>query len=325
MTFDKSRLKEIVGKFSGCKVAVLGDLICDRFIYGDVERISPEAPVPVVRVSSEELQVGGAANVVHNIITLKAHAHVFGVVGDDEFGRFLRRRLSELGADVSAVFTDTNRITTLKTRIMSQSQHLLRIDREITEAIPEEIQQKLYEALEQAKEYTQALIISDYAKGVLSASLAERAIRLFRDAKKPVICDPKPANITLFKGVNLLTPNKEEALKTAGINRLEDDSIYCAATKIKELAEAEAVAITAGGDGIYLLTDDEFVHLPAVKVEVYDVVGAGDTVCAVVGLSIACGASLREAVALANVAGGIVVGKLGLATVKFEELIAKLE
>ncbi len=314
-------LQELVHAFSNARVAVLGDLICDRFVYGDVERISPEAPVPVVRVRSEGLKVGGAGNVAHNVLTLGGRVSTFGVVGKDAYGDFLISELQRLGADTSGVFIDDSRITTLKTRVMSASQHLLRIDSEITDPIEDRFEGTIASALERASSICDILVISDYAKGVLTPSLTRKAIDLFKQVSKKVICDPKPANLPLFKGIDLITPNRDEALRSAGINRVESDSLERSARWIREQLSVGAVMITAGADGIFLLENDSGLVVPAERVEVYDVVGAGDTVCATLALALSAGADLITSAKLANICAGIVVGKLGLATVSKDELL----
>ncbi len=317
-------LVKLINKFERIHIAVLGDIICDRFVYGDVERISPEAPVPVVKVRSEEMKVGGAGNVAHNIAMMGGNVHLFGVVGEDTFGGFLTSELARIGIDTTGVSVVTQRMTTLKTRIMSKSQHLLRIDRENTESIPRSSEDKIISALESLVPKIHILVISDYAKGVCSKRVSRRAIELFRKARKPIICDPKPSNLQLFKGVSLITPNREEAFRSAGINRVEGNSILKAATWLKENLLVEAVMITSGADGIFIYDRNKLRQIPAVEVEVYDVVGAGDTVCATTALAIGAGANYLTAAILANIAGGLVVSKLGLATVSREELLGAL-
>lgn len=309
----------------GCRVAVLGDLICDRFIYGEVGRISPEAPVPVMRAEREEFRAGGAANVAHNIVALGGTAEAFGIIGDDANARVLLERMHAFGSGTQGIITISGRPTTIKTRLVAQSQQLLRVDEETTEDIDTRAEDSILGAMKTALGECQVLVISDYDKGVLTPRLAQEAIALYRGAGKQIVCDPKPANIPLFKGASLLAPNRNEAFLAAGIARLEADSLEVAARRIRKTVEGEAVAITAGADGIYLLAGEDFTHIPAEGVEVYDVVGAGDTVCATIALALAAGADYVEATTLANYTAGIVVGKLGLATVTPEELKARLE
>ncbi len=318
------KLNDIIQALSRGRVAVLGDLICDRFIHGEVDRISPEAPVPVMRAKYEELRAGGAANTAHNVIALGGKAEAFGIVGDDDNGRELVEQMRAFGAGTAGVAAVAGRPTTLKTRMVAQSQQLLRVDEEVTDPIDRSVEDGILGAMAAAVGNCDVLVISDYDKGVLTERLARKAIALFRSAGKRVVCDPKPANIPHFMGVSLLTPNRQEALLAVGITRVEADSLEIAARTIRETVESDAVAITAGAEGIHLLVGEEFLHLPAESVEVYDVVGAGDTVCATIALALAVGASYQEAAALANYAGGIVVGKLGLATVSAEELRKRL-
>jgi len=318
------KLEEFIDAMGGSRVAVLGDLICDRFIYGEVGRISPEAPVPVMRAGREEFRAGGAANVVHNIIALGGAAEAFGIIGDDNNARMLLEHLHSFGSGTQGIITVSGRPTTIKTRLVAQSQQLLRVDEEVTEAIDTRAEDSILGAMKTTLEECQVLVISDYDKGVLTERLAREAIALYRGAGKQVICDPKPANIPHFKGVSLLTPNRNEAFLAAGIARVQPDSLEVAARRIRDVVESDAVAITAGADGIYLLAGDDFTHIPSEGIEVYDVVGAGDTVCAIIALALAAGADYVEATTLANYAAGIVVGKLGLATVSAEELKARL-
>ena len=316
--------KQIIERFSQVSVAVLGDLICDRFVYGEVERISPEAPVPVVKVTSEELKVGGAGNVANNLVSLGGRASVFGVVGKDSFGDFVRSELKRIGADTCGIVADESRMTTLKTRIMARSQHIVRVDREITDPVRAEVESEILGKLWNGLESAEVLVISDYAKGVLTPRIARRAIEGFTSRGRWVICDPKPNNLWLFEGVDLITPNKEEALRSAGAISPDEDPLFACATKLRQQLKTKAVMITAGADGIYLLDDSGFHHVRGQSVEVYDVVGAGDTVTAATALALGAGADFLTAVKIANVAGGIVVGKLGLATVSKSELLERI-
>jgi rfaE bifunctional protein kinase chain/domain len=317
-------LASLVSRMSDQRAAVLGDLICDRFIYGSVERISPEAPVPVLLAEREEFQAGGAANVAHNITSLGGRAEIFGVLGDDFGARTMQAQMHSFGAGTSGVVGVPGRPTTRKTRMIASSQQLLRVDEEVTDPISAATEDLLLAALKEASANCAILVLSDYNKGVLTPRLCYEATQLFRQQGKPVVCDPKPVNLPSFREVTLLTPNRAEALHAAGIERVELDSLERAARRIRELTACDAVAITAGADGMYLLTDSGFQHLSGDPVEVYDVVGAGDTVCAVMALALAAGGSYEEAAVLANHAAAMVVGKLGLATVTAPELLARL-
>lgn len=317
-------LASLLTRMAGQRAAVLGDLICDRFIYGSVDRISPEAPVPVLLAEREEYQAGGAANVAHNITSLGGNAEVFGVLGDDFGARTLQAQVRGFGAGTGGIVAVPGRPTTRKTRMIASSQQLLRVDEELTDPISKHTEDLLLAALNEASAGCSILILSDYNKGVLTPRLCREATQLFRAQGKPVACDPKPANLRNFREVTLLTPNRAEALRAAGIERPELDSLERAARHIRELTACEAVAITAGADGMYLFTNDELQQFSGVPVEVYDVVGAGDTVCAVMALALAAGGTYEEAAVLANHAAAMVVGKLGLATVTAPELLARL-
>ena len=317
-------LAKLIDGMEGRRIAVLGDLICDRFIYGEVSRISPEAPVPVMLAAREETLTGGAANVAHNIITLGAKADVLGVIGDDTYGKMLGEKIYRFGGNVSGILTIAGRPTTVKTRMVAQTQQLLRVDSEVTDPIDARAEDSLLASLKLAAQECSLLVLSDYDKGVLTPRLAKEAIALFRAQGKPVICDPKPANIPHFHGVSLITPNRQEALLATGINRVEPDSLEKAGRLLQESVGCEAVAITAGADGIHLATKDGYEHIRAVPVEVYDVVGAGDTVCAAMALALAAGGGYVEAARIANFAAAIVVGKLGLATVTATELKSRV-
>jgi D-beta-D-heptose 7-phosphate kinase/D-beta-D-heptose 1-phosphate adenosyltransferase len=318
-------LSTIIGQMAGRRVAVLGDLICDRFIYGEVDRISPEAPVPVMRAKSEEILAGGAANVAHNVVTLLGRADIFGIVGDDADGRKLMETMHGFGAGVGGVLTVSGRPTTVKTRMVAQTQQLMRLDYEVTGAIDARAEDSLLASLKLAAQECDLLVLSDYDKGVLTKRLAQDAIAVFKAAGKRTVCDPKPANIPHFSGVSIMTPNRMEALLATGINRVEPHSMETAGRMLQSAVGCEAVAITAGADGIYLLAGETYTHIPGEPVAVYDVVGAGDTVCAAMALALAAGAKYEEAAALANYAGAIVVGKLGLATVNAPELLARVD
>jgi rfaE bifunctional protein kinase chain/domain len=317
-------LANIVEQMAGRRIAVLGDLICDRFIYGEVSRISPEAPVPVMRASREELLAGGAANVAHNVATLAGRADIFGIVGDDADGRKLLEAMHGFGAGVGGVLTVSGRPTTVKTRMIALTQQLMRLDYEVTDPIDARAEDSLLVSLKLAAQECDLLVISDYDKGVLTKRLAQEAIAFFKAAGKRTVCDPKPANIPLYTGVSLMTPNRQEALLATGINRVEPQSMETAGRMLQAAVGCEAVAITAGAEGIFLVAGDDFCHITGEPVEVYDVVGAGDTVCATMALALAAGADYVEAAQLANVAGAIVVGKLGLATVGAPELLARV-
>lgn len=322
---NQQRAQEIVDRFAGRCLIVLGDLMLDEFIWGEVRRISPEAPVPVVEVKRETWHLGGAGNVVANLLELGARAVPLGVVGADEGGRLLLQRFTEDGADISGIITDTARPTTRKTRIVAHSQQMVRADREDRAPIKPEIEAQMIAAFDAALAGGDALIISDYDKGLLTPRVLAHAIQTARAQNKLVCLDPKIRNFPHYRQVDVLTPNQLEAERAAGIEIVDDASLRAAAQRIRELLACQNVLITRGEHGMSLLdAQSTLTHIPTVAREVYDVTGAGDTVVATLALAMAAGAHLSEAAIIANHAAGIVVGKIGTATVSRAELAATL-
>lgn len=312
-------LAHALPQFSDLRIVVLGDVMLDRFIRGRVERVSPEAPIPVLLVEGQTSMLGGAANVARNISSLGGSAVLIGVVGDDAAGRELQA-MADAEPGISADFIITTVAPTIeKVRYVADQQQMLRADFECL--VPD-----LSEALEKSclrhLAGAHALILSDYAKGVLSPSLLGRVIAAARAARVPVIVDPKNANLSRYDGATLLTPNRYEAGATTGIRGEEDDATAAAARAIlKTLPNTDAVLITRGPRGMTLVQrNGELIHNPALAREVFDVSGAGDTVIASLALTLATGLSLFEAVHIANTAAGVVVGKHGTATVTMAEL-----
>ncbi|MEN8188947.1 MAG: D-glycero-beta-D-manno-heptose-7-phosphate kinase [Thermodesulfobacteriota bacterium] len=326
----KERLIDLVGELDGKRILVIGDIIVDHFIWGSVSRISPEAPVPVVNVSREELLLGGGANVLHNIYSLGGEAVLCGIIGRDEMGARLRELLGRLGASCDGLI-EGGRPTTVKTRVVAQGQQVVRFDREQTgqpsSATVGRMQQFIMDSLADFD----AVIVSDYYKGVISLPLMESLIsevhRIERESEHriPVVVDPKPSKPERFYGATIITPNHLEAEKLCGCTIDTDEELVKAAAVLREKVGCEAVLITRGEAGMALLESDrELVTIPTMAREVFDVTGAGDTVIAALALSLAGGGTYREAAALANVAAGIVVGKVGTATVAAEELLQEL-
>ena len=311
----------LLERIQGEAVAVVGDLMLDRFVWGKVSRISPEAPVPVVEVERESFHLGGAANVARNLASLGVSPLLLGVVGDDEASRQLRAALRERGLSDAAVLDDQTRRTTVKTRIIAGSQQVVRADWESIEDLTEEIESRALDALTAIIERARGLVLSDYAKGTLTPRIIERALELARTHGIPVLVDPKLRNYRRYKGVTLVTPNLYEAERFAGISVHTDDDVGLAARSILDELDCSAVLITRGEHGMTLFeTDQPPLHIPTVAREVFDVSGAGDTVIAAAALALAAGATLAEAAELANRAAGVVVGKLGTATVEPAEL-----
>jgi D-beta-D-heptose 7-phosphate kinase/D-beta-D-heptose 1-phosphate adenosyltransferase len=325
---------DVVRSFSGKRIIVIGDLILDRYVWGKANRISQEAPVPVVRVLREELVLGGAANVLHNLVSLGAEPYAFGIIGQDESGHQLRDDCQSAGINTDGVIAVENRKTTLKTRVIADQQQVVRIDDEDTEDIDSTTTQALLDALRTSVQENniEALIIEDYNKGVITTELAARIVDIAKAASIPLALDPHPGNRMTLDHVTLMTPNHKEAFAMAS---LYEESIVLPLSKdahLKQAADAIAVTwnvdqllITLGADGMALFSDGaDVVHIPTKAKEVFDVSGAGDTVIAVYTLAIAAGAEARMAAAVANVAAGIVVGKVGTVSVTADELLAAL-
>ena len=298
------------------RLLVVGDVMLDRYWFGDVSRISPEAPVPVVRVGRTEERLGGAANVARNIAAIGAAAGLLSVVGEDEAARCIEELLKADGIDAQ-LHRDPGLATTIKLRVIGRQQQLLRIDFE-TEPGHEVLMSKLAD-FEVRLENADLVILSDYGKGGLKH--IERMIEAARAAGKPVLVDPKGDDYSRYKGATLITPNRSEFREVAGRWKSEDD-LTERAQKLRSELGLDALLITRSEEGMTLYREGERLHVPAVAREVYDVSGAGDTVIAILGVMLAAGASFAEAVRLANKAAGIVVGKLGTAVVHPEELFS---
>lgn len=316
--------------FSEAKVLVLGDVILDQFIWGTVSRISPEAPVPVVNVSKEELLLGGSANVVRNILSLGGQAALCGIIGDDIMGEELLSLMRRAGAPVDGLIKG-KRPTTLKTRVVAQGQQVVRYDREQVGPPSEATLQSLLSYLHRHLADFDAVVVSDYAKGVITAKVMQEVqhglVALRRQGRSiPLIVDPKPVHFALFAQATVITPNHIEAAKMSGLAVHDTASLWAAARQIQEQLACDSVLITRGEAGMALLEGQQnLVLIPTTAKEVYDVTGAGDTVAATLALALAAGCSMTDAARIANYAAGIVVGKVGTAAVSQEELRASLQ
>lgn len=305
----------------GEAIAVVGDLMLDRFVWGRVSRISPEAPVPVVEIERESFHLGGAANVARNLASLGATPLLLGAVGEDDASSQLRRALRDRGLSDDTVLTDATRRTTVKTRIIAASQQVVRADWESVDDLSGDVETRALDALADIIGRARAVVLSDYAKGTLTPRLIERAIELAQQHDLPILVDPKLRRYRLYQGVTLVTPNLHEAARFAGIAIVTDNDIAQAAETILSELACTAVLITRGEHGMTLFeTGKSPHHIETFAREVFDVSGAGDTVIAAASLALAAGASLAEAAELANRAAGVVVGKLGTATVELDEL-----
>ena len=322
-------LTEVIDRFSSTRIVVIGDVILDHYIWGEVSRISPEAPVPVVEVKDENFRLGGAANTVANIRSLGGQVDLVSVIGKDQNGDKMREMLASIGANVDGLLEDTGRPTIIKTRVMARNQQVVRIDRELKREIDGKEKEEIIGFVEALIPKADAIIFSDYDKGVLSSDVLNKCIARAQKSKKLAVIDPKFKNITDYKGATAITPNIKEASAAVEREIIDEESLlYAGNTLLKEL-ELSAVLITRGEHGMSLFeaVDNEktqVTHIPTVAREVYDVTGAGDTVVAVFTLALAAGASMLDAAMIANCAAGIVVGEVGTASVTKEQLIESL-
>ena len=316
------RLTRLIPKFGKQRIIVLGDLMVDRFIWGKVSRISPEAPVPVVEVTRENNAFGGAGNVANNITSLGAEAYLLGVVGSDMEAEQLKDGLREKKIDVGGIITDPSRPTTIKTRIIAQHQQVVRVDKEIKGNFSDEVQKYILLKLEETAPEASAIIISDYGKGVITRPVLKKAIALSHRYGIPITVDPKIEHFMDYKKVTCITPNLLEAVTGMRYHEVSEESeILELGNKILKKLGASSVLITRGEKGMTLFEPgNKITHIPTRAKEVYDVTGAGDTVISVFTLALASGSKLGEAAEISNFAAGIVVGKLGTATTTQEEL-----
>ncbi len=312
--------------FERCRLLVVGDLMLDEYVWGQVERISPEAPVPVVSVLNEEFTLGGAANVARNLSLLGARVAVAGVVGAGPQGSRLRSELTKLGVEVGAVVEEPGRPTTLKTRIIAEHQQVLRIDRETTRAISKASEQALMSrALERVPD-VDVVLISDYGKGVISRALIDSLSAKARAAGKLTIADPKGMDFSKYAGLTLITPNKKEAALAAGIDVRDEPGLLAAGQRLLETVAIDKLLITCGKDGMVFFERGAVpLKIGTRARQVYDVSGAGDTVVAMLGLGLAAGLSYPDAIRMANAAAGVVVGKVGTAGASRAELTEALQ
>lgn len=322
---DNSSLYEDLKKFGEARVLCIGDLMLDRFVYGAVDRISPEAPIPVLLVEREKHMLGGAGNVVANIAALGAKATLIAVTGDDSAGKDLQKQLEDLGIGAELVSTP-ERFTIVKSRFIGGQQQILRVDREKTADIPATAEDAVIARAEKLIPACNVVILSDYKKGVLTDKVITKIIALANKHKKPVIVDPKGQDFTRYKGASVITPNRKELENATGLKAASDADTETAAKKIIKDSGIPAILATRSKDGMSLITDkDTPLHIPAEVHEIYDVSGAGDTVVAAFASALGAGVSLQHAALLSNIAAGIAVGKPGTATVRPEEIAHALE
>ncbi|HDJ23066.1 MAG TPA: D-glycero-beta-D-manno-heptose-7-phosphate kinase [Candidatus Aminicenantes bacterium] len=315
-----ARIEKITTKFAKRKILVLGDLMLDKYIWGKVSRISPEAPVPVVEVTRESLCLGGAGNVAHNLQALGAQPVLVSLIGQDREGDWILNNVS----DSRGIIIDTQRATIVKTRIIAHHQQVVRVDFEQKKPITPEIEEKIAQFLQ--KESFEGLIISDYNKGLLTPALLKKVLTICQDKNIPVFVDPKVDNFYLFSPVTVITPNHHECAQIVHHPCNQNDEIEAAGQKIMTKIQTKYLIIKRGEKGMTVFEQASSpIHIPTRAREVYDVTGAGDTVIAVTALSLLSGASIQEATFLANLAAGVVVGKIGTAVASIQEITDSLE
>jgi D-glycero-beta-D-manno-heptose-7-phosphate kinase len=317
----RDRLKQLFANIENGRVLVYGDLMLDQYLWGKVDRISPEAPVPVVEVESESILLGGAANVAKNIAAIGCGVEIAGLVGDDPNATQMKHMLEREGINQYKLSVDQKRPTTLKTRIIAHNQQVVRADRESRAEIDGYTEKEMIDYIESRMDDINCLLISDYGKGAITAALLERVVDLARKKGKFVAVDPKETHFRNYRRVSVITPNNHEASFAAGIRIRDDETLQQVGWSLLKELELDSILITLGAKGMALFEkDNSFNHLPTVAKKVYDVTGAGDTVIAVMTAMVAAGANPLEAAYIANQAAGIVVEFIGTAFVERDTL-----
>jgi len=320
ITIDYQKMEKIVQEFTKKRVLVLGDLMLDKYIWGNVSRISPEAPVPVVAVRRDTSCLGGAGNVSYNLESLGAFPLLVGVVGKDNEGLWIKNYASYK----EGIFIDETRPTTVKMRIIAHQQQVVRVDWEKNIPITSQMEKKIFNLLQRAK--YDGILISDYNKGILTKSMVKKVLSFAHQSKIPVFVDSKVENFLLFSSVNLITPNHFEAERIVNYPCQTDSQVSKAGQDILSRISATYIILKRGEQGMSVFEKGKKpLHIPTIAKEVYDVTGAGDTVIATATLALLSGATIQEAAALSNAAAGIVVGKIGTAGVTSSELLASLK
>jgi D-beta-D-heptose 7-phosphate kinase/D-beta-D-heptose 1-phosphate adenosyltransferase len=313
---EKKRVQQLFAAISRRSVMVVGDVMLDRYLWGTVSRMSPEAPVPVVEIESESCRFGGAANVLHNVASLGARAVPVGVIGDDHSGMTLKQLYHEKGFSTEGLIVDPERPTTVKTRVIAHNQHVVRTDREIRNGIPKKLQRRVADFVESHLDAVDAVILEDYNKGLLVPHLIEAIIDSAKRKGKKVLVDPKFDHFFCYKHVTLFKPNRKETGDILGIRLDSAEMLEKAGQKLLERLECRAVLITLGEEGMMLMESGRPVYrIPTQAQHVHDVSGAGDTVIAVMAVALSAGADLKEAAFMANHAAGIVCGEVGVVPV----------
>jgi len=324
-SFSTARLNELFAHFKNKRIAVVGDVMIDRYMWGTVTRISPEAPVPVVEIESETSRLGGAANVANNIKALGGIPILVGVVGNNVHGTEFREMLAQMDCPTYGIITDTTRPTTIKTRVIAQDQHVVRVDSEDKRDIDSGIQKQIVDVLREHMDSIDAVIIEDYNKGVIVKELIRSVIELVNEKGKIVTIDPKFNNFFEYQNVTLFKPNKKEAEEAIGKKFRTETDVIEAGKLLLEKLHAENILLTRSEKGMSLFErNGDVTHIPTVARKIADVSGAGDTVIATLTMLLASGATVKEAAAIANYAGGIVCGEVGIVPIEPDILKQKI-
>lgn len=319
--YNRNELIKYIHKFPDTKVLVIGDIIMDEYIWGDVSRISPEAPVPVVEVQQDTKMLGGAANVLNNIASLGGRPILCGVIGNDPTGEEIVERVKGLDLVYDGIIFESDRCTSIKTRVVARNQQVVRFDRESRGGIKPESIDKLLVFVKENLDKLDAIIVADYGKGVISAQLMKGLRDIVLDSDIILAVDPKSDNFEYYQGVDLITPNHHEAGAFCRTHIVDEETLTQAGSHMLSELNCRSVLITQGKDGMTLFEDNgAMCHIPTVSRKVYDVTGAGDTVISTFCLGLASGMDLKSAAIISNFAAGIVVGEVGTSTVKAQEL-----
>jgi len=320
MIYNYNNLYRLLDNFKDKNILVIGDIMLDKYIFGEVSRISPEAPVQIVDVLRERYVPGGAANVANNIVALDGTAFMIGLVGKDETGEKLISELKKRDICTNGIFIDNERPTIQKVRILGKNQQLLRIDFEEIKPLEKNMGERIENYIKESIKDIDVTVVSDYAKGIITRDLMKFIVGLCKIHKKILIIDPKPQHKSYYKGATLITPNHKEASEMTGIDGKSDKEVEKIGKKLLEELDT-TILLTRGDKGMSLFEiNGKITHIPTKAKEVYDVSGAGDTVVGVLALALAAGASLKEAAILANHAAGVTVGKLGTSIVTIDEI-----
>jgi D-glycero-beta-D-manno-heptose-7-phosphate kinase len=323
---QKRRLLEAISRFPVCHVLVAGDLMLDSFIWGEVNRISPEAPVPVVAVREESHLLGGSANVAHNVASLGGQVLVAGSIGNDAPGELLLKLFQEISVPAAGLICEDGRPTTVKTRVIARHQQVVRFDRESRTPLKQETTARILSFIREHIGNLGGIIVSDYAKGVVTPDFLSALRALVAGLPIPVVVDPKVQHADLYRSFTMVTPNNHEASQMSGIEIGDRETLIRAGKSLLQQLACESVLITRGKDGMSLFNHDgQTVHIPTVAQRVFDVTGAGDTVIAAVTLGMVAGLSREDAALLANLAAGIVVGEVGTAAVSSAQLLSIIQ